>query len=171
MPNADNFNRRLINLAVFLAFSTGAAFPQITEFSAPVTGISDGNTIQVQHEGVSKPIRLFGIDCPEMGQSFGTTAKKFISDLALGKTVRVRFRDVDRNLADITLPDGKLLNQELVRAGLAWWYGITSKADAELHRLEIEARVAKRGLWIDRNPVPPWTWRREKTDTSVEVSQ
>jgi micrococcal nuclease len=173
MPNADNFNRRLINLAVFLALSTGAAVPQVTEFSAPVTKISDGNTIQVLHEGVSKRIRLFGIDCPEIDQPFGTTAKKFISDLALGKTVKVRVRDVDhqRVVADITLPDARMLNQELVRAGLAWWYGITSKADAELHRLEIEARVAKRGLWIDRNPVPPWTWRREKTDTSVEVSQ
>jgi micrococcal nuclease len=106
-----------------------------------------------------------------MGQAFGTTAKKFSSDLALGKTVKVRFRDVDRNLADITLPDGKLLNQELVRAGLAWWYGITSKADAELHRLEIEARVAKRGLWVDRNPVPPWTWRKERTAAGEEVSQ
>jgi endonuclease YncB( thermonuclease family) len=25
---------------------------------------------------------------------------------------------------------------------------------------EIEARKAKRGLWRDPNPVPPWEWRR-----------
>jgi hypothetical protein len=25
---------------------------------------------------------------------------------------------------------------------------------------EVEAREAKRGLWADPNPVPPWEWRR-----------
>jgi micrococcal nuclease len=163
-------NRRLIALAVFLALS-GTAVSELTEFSAPVIGISDGDTIEVLHEGVSKRIRLFGIECPKMGQAFGSTAKKFTGDLALGKTVQVRIRDVDHYLADIMLPDGRMLNQELVRAGLAWWYGISSKADAELHRLEIEALRAKRGLWVDKNLVPPWTWQKQKAAPGVGVSQ
>jgi endonuclease YncB( thermonuclease family) len=39
--------------------------------------------------------------------------------------VTVRVRDVDRykrTVAEIILPDGRNLNRELVRAGLAWWY-------------------------------------------------
>ncbi len=29
-----------------------------------------------------------------------------------------------------------------------------------LKQLEAEARQAKRGLWADPSPVPPWEWRR-----------
>jgi endonuclease YncB( thermonuclease family) len=50
----------LIPVVLYLALSR-AAVPQVTEFSAPVIGISDGDTIRVLHEGVSKRIRLFGV--------------------------------------------------------------------------------------------------------------
>jgi micrococcal nuclease len=137
-------------------------------------GISDGDTIRVLHDGISKKIRLFEIDCPEMGQPFCARAKELTGDLAFGKTVNVRVRDIDRYhriVAEITLPDGRMLNQELVRAGLAWWYRRYARSDAELQRLEIEARETKRGLWADPNPVPPWTWRKQKTAPSVGASQ
>ena len=32
--------------------------------------------------------------------------------------------------------------------------------DAELARLEAEARVARIGLWSQPKPVPPWNWRQ-----------
>jgi micrococcal nuclease len=58
------------------------------------------------------------------------------------------------------LPDGRNLNQELVRAGLAWWYRQYAKRDQVLAALEQEARAAKRGLWVEASPVPPWEWRK-----------
>lgn len=58
------------------------------------------------------------------------------------------------------LPDGKVLNQELVREGMCWWYRKYAPHDKELVWLEVEAREAKRGLWADPNPVPPWEWRK-----------
>jgi hypothetical protein len=43
-------------------------------------------------------------------------------------------------------------------------------ADAELARLESEARAAKRGLWSQPNPIPPWTWRKgEGVPQATEV--
>ena len=30
----------------------------------------------------------------------------------------------------------------------------------ELERLEAEAKAAKRGLWVDKDPLPPWEFRR-----------
>ena len=72
-------------------------------------------------------------------------------------------RDVDRykrTVAEIILPDGRNLNRELVRAGLAWWYQRYARHEPVLAELEVEARAAQRGLWADRNPIPPWEFRK-----------
>ncbi len=31
-----------------------------------------------------------------------------------------------------------------------------------VEKLEAGAKEAKRGLWADPSPVPPWEWRRQK---------
>ncbi len=101
---------------------------------------------------------------PESKQPWGTRAKQLTGDLAFGKVVTVRVRDIDRYkrlVAEIILPDGRNLNQELVRAGMAWWYRQFAKRDTVLPALEQEARSAKRGLWSDPAPVQPWEWRKE----------
>ena len=66
-----------------------------------------------------------------------------------------------RTLGVIILPDGRNLNQELVRARLAWHYKKYSK-DTVLDRLEKKVRSAKRGLWQDPNSVAPWDWRKKR---------
>jgi micrococcal nuclease len=52
------------------------------------------------------------------------------------------------------------LNQELVRQGLCWWYSKYAPGDTVLEGLEAEAREAKKGLWADLVPMPPWEWRK-----------
>ncbi|WP_422927028.1 thermonuclease family protein [Singulisphaera sp. PoT] len=47
-----------------------------------------------------------------------------------------------------------------MRGGWAWWYDAYAKFDGELKRLEDEARAARRGLWADKAPTPPWDWRK-----------
>jgi endonuclease YncB( thermonuclease family) len=92
------------------------------DFSGTVVGISDGDTIRVLHDGREERVRLWGIDCPVSKQPWGTRAKEFTGDLAFGKTVTVRVRDIDRykrTVAEIILPDGRNLNHEVVRAGMA----------------------------------------------------
>lgn len=64
------------------------------------------------------------------------------------------------------LPDGTMLNKELVKAGLAWWYCKYSM-DQSLAQLELEAREAKIGLWQDPKPVPPWVFRKRQRGQSV----
>jgi endonuclease YncB( thermonuclease family) len=128
------------------------------DFSGKVVGVTDGETIRVMRNGVVERVRLWGIDCPEAKQPFGTRAKQFTSDLAFGKGVTVRVRDVDRYkrlVADVILPDGRNLNHELVRAGMAWWYEQYARRDNVLPALEQEARAAKRGVWSDPRPLPP----------------
>jgi endonuclease YncB( thermonuclease family) len=130
-------------------------------FTGKVTAITDGDSIKVLHEKTEVTIRLAGIDCPELGQAFGQQAKKQTSKLSFGKMVTVQAKGKDRygrTLADVILPGGRSLNQELVRSGYAWWYRKYSK-DESLGKLEAEAREQKRGLWSDAKPTAPWDWR------------
>ncbi len=148
-------------LPLFLGIALVASQALAADFTGRVVGVSDGDTITVMHNGKGERIRLHGIDCPEKRQAFGNRAKQFTSKLAFGKTVTVQVVDRDRygrTVGVVLLPDGRSLNHELVRAGLAWMYRRYSN-DQSLSDLEEEARVARRGLWVDTNPIPPWEWR------------
>jgi endonuclease YncB( thermonuclease family) len=83
--------------------------------------------------------------------------------LVFGKEVTLQTYGLDkygRTLADVLLPDGTNVNNELVKDGWCWWYRKYATADTVLEGLEREAREAKRGLWADPKPVPPWEWRK-----------
>ncbi|MGB6063496.1 MAG: thermonuclease family protein [Desulfomonilaceae bacterium] len=144
-------------LILFLLFPC-PCFP----WSGRAVGVSDGDSIRVMRWGRAKKIRLFGIDCPELGQAFGRKARHFTARMVFGKIVEVRQVDKDsygRTVAWVSV-DGRSLNKELLRAGLAWWYRHYAQDERELERLEAEARRSKIGLWCFPNPVPPWEFRR-----------
>jgi micrococcal nuclease len=159
--------RRQEAITVALVFAvlcwTTIAF---ADFTGKVVRVMDGDTLEVLTQDMTPiRVRLSGIDCPEKGQAFGQRAKQAASDLAFGKTVEVRDKGRDRygrTAGEVILEDGRSLNRELVRAGLAWWYRQYAKKDADLARLEKEAREAKLGLWADADPLPPWNWRKER---------
>jgi endonuclease YncB( thermonuclease family) len=133
------------------------------QFTGKVVGISDGDTISVLREGKAVKVRLHGVDTPEKAQAFGTQARKFTSDMVFQQTVTVAIRNTDRYgrlVGEVLLPDGRSLTQELVKAGMAWWYRQYAPNDPTLAQLEAEARLAKRGLWAEAHPIPPWEWRK-----------
>ncbi len=149
-------------LPLFFSFALLTSQTLAADFTGRVVGVSDGDTITVLHNGKGERIRLHGIDCPEKRQAFGKRAKQFTSTLVFGNTVTVQGVDRDRygrTVAEVRLPDGRSLNQELVKAGFAWWYWRYAPDDETLAQLEHEARAAKRGLWADPHAVPPWEWR------------
>ena len=59
--------------------------------------------------------------------------------------------------------DGIDVNQELVAQGYAWVYRKYSN-DAELLRLEADAKQKGLGLWAEANPIPPWEWRQGRRE-------
>ena len=141
--------RQSMTRRLFLLAAVAAATLLAENFTGKVVGITDGDTIRVMHNGVPERIRLWGIDCPESKQAFGPRAKQYTGDLAFGKTVTVRVKDIDRykrTVAEIVLPDGRSLNREIVRAGFAWWYVTYARRETILRDLQNEARAAKRGL-------------------------
>ena len=98
-----------------------------------VVRIADGDTFTILVKGNKQvKVRCHGIDCPESNQDFGTKAKQFTSALAFSKVVSVEVKDTDRygrTIGIITLPDGKILNEELLKAGLAWHYKHYDKSE------------------------------------------
>jgi endonuclease YncB( thermonuclease family) len=140
-----------------------ASFAFAEDFTASVVAVIDGDSIRVMHGGRAEDIRLNGIDCPEEGQDYFVRAKQAMSELVFGKdvTLQTYSKDKDgRTIADVFLPDGTDVNHQLVKDGWCWWYPKYAPHDAELERLESEARDAKKGLWQDPLPVPPWAYRR-----------
>jgi endonuclease YncB( thermonuclease family) len=145
------------------------ALAHATTFQAKVVSIADGDTITVLNEAKEQiRIRLNGIDCPEKGQAFGRKATEFTKDLVALQTVTIQTFGQDRygrTIGDVALEDGRNLNQELVKAGLAWWYRKYAPGDMVLEKLETEAREARKGLWKDPHPIPPWDFRHGKTSS------
>ena len=56
--------------------------------------------------------------------------------------------------------DGTHLNHTLVKDG--WCYRKYAPLDTKLEMLEAVAKAARRGLWADPKPVPPWEGRKIK---------
>jgi micrococcal nuclease len=126
-----------------------------------VVSIADGDTFTMLVENSLIRIRLHGIDCPEKGQDFSNVAKEFLSNYVFGKVVTVQQMDVDRygRTIGMVIIDGANVNEELLRAGLAWHYKQYDK-NPQWAKLEDEARMSKRGLWQKANPIAPWDYRR-----------
>ena len=127
-----------------------------------VTQVKDGDSIVV--DGYEE-VRLSHIDAPEWNQPWGDQAYERVKELALNKRVRLKRIGKDRygrTLAEVVLPDDRILNHMLVQEGLAWHYRRYSN-DRYYQQLELEARAKKRGLWSDLNPKAPWE-RRRKVD-------
>lgn len=45
-------------------------------------------------------------------------------------------------------------------AGLMAWVYDKYVTDRSLYALQDEAKAARRGLWFDAEPIPPWVWRK-----------
>lgn len=136
-------------------------------WEARVVSVADGDTITVEplEGGDRVKIRLWGIDCPETNQPYGQAAKVFVNELCLFKVVDIEDKDIDRYkrlVATVNLADGTTLQERLLASGLAWVYKRYCVGCYPWIQLEVEARNKHIGLWKDKNPTPPWKWRKKK---------
>jgi len=133
------------------------------EVIGKVIGIADGDTLTVLVERQQIKVRLVEIDAPETGQAFGNRSKQSLSDLCFNKAATLD--DMGRDRYGRTLArvhcDGVDANAEQVRRGMAWVYD-RYVTDRSLYGLQDEAKAARRGLWAEPSPTPPWEWRHLK---------
>jgi micrococcal nuclease len=150
-------------LILALAAPALAAKPHYT-FSGQVVKVVDGDTLTVLDKTHAQHrIRLAGIDAPERGQAFGTMAREALAAKLFRREVRVEVIDADRygrEVGRVSLSH-RFINAEMVREGFAWRYPQWARP-GEFVAAEAEARSHRRGLWAQRNPVPPWEFRKLK---------
>lgn len=140
----------------------------------------DGDTVLALKGSQKIKIRLANIDAPEKGQGFGSESRQALLKMVLKKQVRVNSRATDsygRVVAELSI-DGSSVNEEQVWRGMAWAAGWSQQSrrapaggplageDSHFHRgknflaLQNEAQRARRGLWVQASPTPPWEWRK-----------
>ncbi len=154
-----------------LYFSLSAAVGQ-TIISGKVFRVADGDTFTLlDKDNKQVRVRLHGIDCPENKQDFSQVAKKFTSERVFEKVVKVQVQNIDRYgrvVGLVILPNGKILNEELLKFGLAWHYKHYDKTE-KFAKLERTAKYRKVGLWQGKNPIPPWEFRKfKRTKSSIQ---
>lgn len=127
-----------------------------------VIGVHDGDTLSVLMDKREVKVRVAYIDAPELGQPFGQTSKKALSELCYQRKAAFYMDGRDRygRYVSVVLCDGADVAQLMVRAGMAWVYDRYTPRISTLYVTQENAQYDKRGLWADPNPVRPWEWRR-----------
>jgi micrococcal nuclease len=128
-----------------------------TERTYVVERVIDGDTLLIAG---GERLRLLGVDTPETVhpsgpvERLGPEASLFTKRLVEGKSVRLGFdkerKDRYGRLLVYVYVDGRLLNEELIRAGLGeaqLQYPYSNAMKRRFQQAEEEARQARRGLW------------------------
>jgi len=123
-----------------------------------VLQVIDGDTVIIDHPKVDR-VRYLGINTPEKlhpespGDPFSAESTKFNKQLVLGKDVTLeideeKYDPYGRLLAYVFI-DGKLVNEELVREGLArtFFIGPNRKYENRINKAQKEAQKSRKGLW------------------------
>ena len=152
----------LLLLAVWPVIAAGAQAAR-TAWHGTVTYVSDGDTLWVrpQRGGAPRPIRLDGLDAPEICQPHGAAARSLLSARVLGRQVQVRGRrsdDYGRLLARISL-QGQDVGAWMVSQGQAWSYRYRRSAGPYAAQ-EAQARAHGLGLFADARPERPRDFRK-----------
>ncbi len=128
-----------------------------------VTKVIDGDTIEIDFEGIKDTVRLLGIDTPETKdprkpvQCFGKDASAKTTELLKNRLVRLESdpsqsnRDIYKRLLRFVFrDDGLFVNKYLVEEGFAFEYTYKSnpgKYQEDFMEAQTLAREQGKGLW------------------------
>lgn len=153
-------NRFLVLVAII--FLLGRC--EVIHESGRVVGVSDGDSFTIlDHNKQEVRVRLYGIDAPEKNQAFGNVSKKYLSDLIYGKQISLTEIDRDQygRIVAIAEVGTLVVNESMLEAGLAWHY-MQYDHNPMWMALQETAQLQRKGLWVDKNPTAPWTFRKNK---------
>ena len=135
--------------------------------------VVDGDSLEVKYAGLFSflrrpfPVRLYGIDAPELAQPYGQESRKRLVRLVRRGGIRMEVIATDRYGRTVGLiyrrrRRGQSINREMVRSGMAWWYRRYGGRDLGFPEAEAEAKRRRRGVWRDGDRVRrPWDYRAD----------
>ena len=158
----------VLMLSLFWVFSamSGLAAAMEEAYGARVSRAIDGDSLAVEARGKTFQVRLWGIDAPEWGQAFSIESREVSRKLVKGRKVIIhpQYRDKFDRIVAIVEVDGRLLNEEMVRRGMAWVSNRYCDEDIcnDWRDVEKTAKQDGTGLWVDAEPIAPWEWKKLK---------
>jgi endonuclease YncB( thermonuclease family) len=168
--------RLFLSLVVLTIVFAAAAAAQVSSVRAAevtrtrgnVLAVEDGDRLKIAtDDGRVMSVTLQGVDAPDEKQDYFKKAKKRLADLVEGKDVTVILRTAETGESFAVVYAGADdVGIKLIQDGLAWFAPNRSvaqpSADREKYiKAEALAREAKSGLWSEKSPVAPWTFRGE----------
>lgn len=167
--------------------------PSTTSATYSVKRVSDGDTLAVtDSSGNNFNVRFACMDAPEIPHStaekqskkaldknqfkWGVQAQQRLQNLVKqgGDRVALTVTDTDRygrKVSEVRLPNGTLVQEALIRDGLAMVYTPYLKncpSAAVVKQAEAEAKQARRGVWGDSKFVPAWEFRKEQRQAKAK---
>lgn len=130
--------------------------PTIENKKYLVERVVDGDTIELKIDGKIESVRLIGIDAPEKNECYVNEATEELKKILQNKNVRLESdssqndRDkYDRLLQYIYLDDETLVNEKLVKEGIAkeYTYKIPYRFQKDFLNYQNLAKEEKLGLW------------------------
>lgn len=161
---------KIINNIVLATLLILTSVAQAALLEGRVVGVADGDTITIlDNTNTQYKIRLAGIDAPERKQAFGQASKKSLSDLVYDKKVTVDWNKQDRYGRTVgkVWVNGFDANLKQVKSGFAWFYKKYQNEQPLQDRLDYlhaqeSAKASKTGLWVDKEPIAPWDFRKSR---------
>ena len=135
-----------------------------TPVSSPlyrVISVTDGDTIEIDYNGVETPVRLIGVNTPETVdprttvECFGIEASNFLKSLLSNKNVSIAAdptqsdRDKYNRLLRYVYLDGEDIGYKIISSGYGYeyTYNVPYEKQSEYKSVQNEASKAERGLW------------------------
>ena len=135
--------------------------------------VIDGDSLEVKYAGLFSflrrpfPVRLYGIDAPELAQPYGQEARKQLQSLVRHGGIRMESMATDRYGRTVGLlyrrrRRNQSVNVEMVRSGMAWWYRRYGGRELGFPEAETEAKRRRRGVWRHGDRIRrPWDYRAD----------
>jgi micrococcal nuclease len=150
----------LLTFAIYIVQRYQTKAPQISGLYR-VTQVFDGDTIEVEIDGVLEKVRYIGMDTPETHrpntpvQCYGPEASERNKQILKDNLVRLEAdtnssnRDrYQRLLRHIYTPEGVLVGQQMIQEGYAFAYTRFPQMHSKLYaEEEAKAKANKVGLW------------------------
>jgi len=154
--------RCTIALATLLCLAGGLAAAAGLQLPGRVLRVIDGDSLVLDVRGGLYGIELADIDAPEPNQPWGETAAERLRTQLTGMFVVVSDATPGPTMRGRVLFKGRDVALDLLHDGLAWSTIPPDPQRPNAHpynEAQDHARAARRGLWSDAEPIPPWTWR------------